>query len=237
MGSTNKTEYLKLPQWIGTDQPTWLGDMNDAFLKIDGGFNTISGEASTATSVAGNAVQTATNAKNTADAAKSAADTAQGAAETAQNTAEEAEQTANSVKTSVTNLTQRVQTVENDINKLANWTGGNMTAGGSITKNVFSVAYFNQLNFVNIVAKITGFAASISTNDILYTLPSSFANIVKSNRTLYGALNVRTSDGNFQTLDLSLKKSGSTVTLAFPTAISQPLSVGSINLMLNSSSW
>ena len=62
MGSTNKTEYLKLPQWIGTDQPTWLGDMNDAFLKIDGGFNTISGEASTATSVAGNAVQTATNA-------------------------------------------------------------------------------------------------------------------------------------------------------------------------------
>lgn len=230
MGSTNKTEYLKLPQWIGTDQPTWLGDMNDAFLKIDGGFNTISGEASTATSIAGNAVQTATNAKNTAD-------TAQGAAETAQNTAEEAEQTANSVKTSVTNLTQRVQTVENDINKLANWTGGNMTAGASITNNVFSAAYFNQLNFVNIVAKITGFAASISANDILYTLPSSFANIVKSNRTLYGALNVRTSDGNFQTLDLSLKKSGSTVTLAFPTAISQPLSVGSINLMLNSSSW
>lgn len=230
MGSTNKTEYLKLPQWIGTDQPTWLGDMNDAFLKIDGGFNTISGEASTATSIAGNAVQTATNAKNIADAAKSAADTAQGAAETAQNTA-------NSVKTSVTNLTQRVQTVENDINKLANWTGGNMTAGGSITNNVFSTAYFNQLNFVNIVAKITGFAASISANDILYTLPSSFANIVKSNRTLYGALNVRTSDGNFQTLDLSLKKSGSTVTLAFPTNISQNLSVGSINLMLNSSSW
>lgn len=237
MGSTNKTEYLKLPQWIGTDQPTWLGDMNDAFLKIDGGFNTISGEASTATSIAGNAVQTATNAKNTADAAKSAADTAQGAAETAQNTAEEAEQTANSVKTSVTNLTQRVQTVENDINKLANWTGGNMTAGDSITNNVFSTAYFNQLNFVNIVAKITGFAASISANDILYTLPSSFANIVKSNRTLYGALNVRTSDGNFQTLDLSLKKSGSTVTLAFPSNISQNLSVGSINLMLNSSSW
>lgn len=230
MGSTNKTEYLKLPQWIGTDQPTWLGDMNDAFLKIDGGFNTISGEASTATSIAGNAVQTATNAKNTADAAKSAADTAQGAAETAQNTAEKAE-------TSVTNLTQRVQTVENDINKLANWTGGNMTAGSSITNNVFSVAYFNQLNFVNIVAKITGFAASISANDILYTLPSSFANIVKSNRTLYGALNVRTSDGNFQTLDLSLKKSGSTVTLTFPTNLSQNLSVGSINLMLNSSSW
>lgn len=37
MGSTNKTTHLKLPQWIGTDKPTFLGDMNDAFLKIDNG--------------------------------------------------------------------------------------------------------------------------------------------------------------------------------------------------------
>ena len=41
MGSTNKTQYLELPQWIGTDKPTFLGDFNDAFLKIDNGYNTI----------------------------------------------------------------------------------------------------------------------------------------------------------------------------------------------------
>lgn len=35
MGSTNKTTHYGLPQWIGTDKPTFLGDLNDAFKNID----------------------------------------------------------------------------------------------------------------------------------------------------------------------------------------------------------
>ena len=35
MASTNKTANFKLPQWVGSDHPTWKGDLNDAFSKID----------------------------------------------------------------------------------------------------------------------------------------------------------------------------------------------------------
>lgn len=35
MASTNETPILKLPQFVGTDKPSWLGDFNGAMLKID----------------------------------------------------------------------------------------------------------------------------------------------------------------------------------------------------------
>lgn len=35
MASTNKTTHYQLPQWIGTDKPTFLGDLNGAFATID----------------------------------------------------------------------------------------------------------------------------------------------------------------------------------------------------------
>lgn len=35
MSFTNKTPNLNLPQWVDTDTPTWLVDMNNAFDKID----------------------------------------------------------------------------------------------------------------------------------------------------------------------------------------------------------
>ena len=35
MGHTNSTANLSLPQFIGTDKPTWLGDVNGAFSAID----------------------------------------------------------------------------------------------------------------------------------------------------------------------------------------------------------
>ncbi len=38
MGHTNKTARLQLPQFVGTDKPTMLGDMNVAFSKIDESF-------------------------------------------------------------------------------------------------------------------------------------------------------------------------------------------------------
>lgn len=37
MSYTNSTTHYALPQWVGTDKPTWLGDMDEAFLKIDSG--------------------------------------------------------------------------------------------------------------------------------------------------------------------------------------------------------
>lgn len=35
MSSTNHTTNYNLPQWVGSDKPAWLGDMNPAFSAID----------------------------------------------------------------------------------------------------------------------------------------------------------------------------------------------------------
>lgn len=55
MSATNKTTYLNLPQFIGTDVPSWLGDFNGAMEKIDTGYNNVDIKAGQATSTANSA--------------------------------------------------------------------------------------------------------------------------------------------------------------------------------------
>ena len=52
MGHTNSTANYNLPQFIGTDKPSWLGDINNAFSAID---TAIANAASTATTADGKA--------------------------------------------------------------------------------------------------------------------------------------------------------------------------------------
>ena len=87
MGHTNSTANLALPQFIGTDKPTWLSDVNGAFSAIDtyAGNNdaalaitdakadTAIGDAASAVTTAGNAATTAGNAAATATAANTVA--------------------------------------------------------------------------------------------------------------------------------------------------------------------
>ena len=76
MGFTNKTPNYDLPQWIGTDQPTWLVDVNGAFSAIDTAISDVN--------------VTATGAKNTADSASGLASTAKDAADAATQAATDA---------------------------------------------------------------------------------------------------------------------------------------------------
>lgn len=48
MGHTNQTANYNLPQFVGTDKPSWLGDINDAFATIDTAIAAAASEASTA---------------------------------------------------------------------------------------------------------------------------------------------------------------------------------------------
>ena len=66
MSSTNKTEHYKLPQFIGSDIPTWLGDFNSAMTAIDSGIN------AAATSASGAATDAAAAQKTANDALKAA---------------------------------------------------------------------------------------------------------------------------------------------------------------------
>lgn len=59
MGATNKTPNIELPQFVGTDKPSWLGDFNGAMNAIDtfagkttGDIGTVTGTANAAKSAA-----------------------------------------------------------------------------------------------------------------------------------------------------------------------------------------
>lgn len=98
MSSTNKTSHYNLPQFIGSDIPTWLGDFNSAMTAIDSGINaaatSASGAATTAAQAstdAAAAASSATSAYNAAAAAQKSADDAMEAVATEQTRAEAAE--------------------------------------------------------------------------------------------------------------------------------------------------
>lgn len=80
MAFTNETTHYGLPQWIGSDKPTYLVDQNNAYQKIDS-------EIYNANVAAGEAVTTANGANATAGAASSTAADALSAAQTASTTA------------------------------------------------------------------------------------------------------------------------------------------------------
>lgn len=80
MGHTNSTPNIGLPQFIGTDKPTWLGDVNGAMSaidtkvgSIDAAIATTDAKADNAVADASGAVTTATNAVNTAGNASTTA--------------------------------------------------------------------------------------------------------------------------------------------------------------------
>ena len=76
MSSTNKTEHYNLPQFIGSDIPTWLGDFNSAMTAIDSGINAAATSASGAATVAATALKSANDAANDAAAAQKSANDA-----------------------------------------------------------------------------------------------------------------------------------------------------------------
>lgn len=130
MSSTNKTPNYALPQFIPTDKPTWLGDVNAAMLAIDTAMadnHTTAESANTSASAAvaqvQHAVDTANEAKVDSAAALQNATNAVGVAQNALNSATQATQTAqaatqtanaanNSAASAVATANQAKQTAE-----------------------------------------------------------------------------------------------------------------------------
>lgn len=69
MSHTNSTTNYNLPQFITTDKPAWLTDINNAFLDIDTAINTAKTTADTAATDAGTAIGDAAAAQTTANTA------------------------------------------------------------------------------------------------------------------------------------------------------------------------
>lgn len=73
MSHTNKTPNYDLPQFIGTDKASWLGDLNPAFLAIDAGMQANKVAAQAAEVSAGEASALAQSANSVANSANSSA--------------------------------------------------------------------------------------------------------------------------------------------------------------------
>ena len=76
MGHTNSTTNYALPQFIGSDKPAWLTDVNNAYAAIDTAIKSAAddatqaaADATAASTAAGNAATAASNAQSTASAA------------------------------------------------------------------------------------------------------------------------------------------------------------------------
>ena len=106
MSFTNQTTHYGLPQWIGSDKPTYLVDQNNAYQTIDSELynaNTASGEAVTtaqgAVTTAEGAASTAATALSTAQGAETTANTADGKADNAITLAQSAQTAAGAAQT------------------------------------------------------------------------------------------------------------------------------------------
>ena len=76
MSHTNKTPNYDLPQFIGTDKASWLGDLNPAFLAIDAGMEANKVSAQSAEVSAEQASALAQSANSVANGANSSATSA-----------------------------------------------------------------------------------------------------------------------------------------------------------------
>ena len=155
MSATNHTTNYNLPQFVGTDKPTWLTDVNGAFATIDttvkGVSDTASGASSTATTTATNLGNIAslettdkTSAVNAINELNTNLGTVSGVASSASGTATEAINTANAIATAL-NFTNFKQYADNEIN----------ITGGTLERNDgFSVASNADGSIIKIYGQI-----------------------------------------------------------------------------------
>ena len=174
MSHTNSTPNYNLPQFVGTDKPTWLNDVNSAFSDIDTQMKANADSATTANttaSTAQNAIGTLSNLNTTAKTdlvnALNEVNTNLG---TTSGVASSASATATQANTKATTL----ETTFN-INNFENFDAN------SITKSNCSIAYGNLHTASNAdgsVGKIYGFLASVtstsSTTDGYISFMTSF---------------------------------------------------------------
>lgn len=142
MAHSGNTTNFNLPQFSGTDHPSFTGDFNEAFLNLDNflkDIRTIAEQAQTAASAATEA----------ASAATSAAGTAQSAAEAAQSSAEEA----NGLASTANKAAQTAQMKADEAYDLAS-TGG----GGVTLEDIFPVgSIYMNYNVTTNPATLLGF--------------------------------------------------------------------------------
>ena len=162
MSHTAQTTYYGLPIYEDKagNQPTYLGDWNEAMRTLDSSLNSVAGQSSGVVNTANQALSTAQQAQQTANAANTVANSAQQTAsglnekvQTAQQTAEQANSaagTAQSTAESANSTAQQASTTAS--NALSQAQQANSTAG-----TAKSTATSAQSTANTVAAKCAGF--------------------------------------------------------------------------------
>lgn len=192
MSATNETTYLKLPQFVATDKPTWLGDFNNAMLKIDNNAaatnNTLTGipaQIAVVDQKADAAVSTANSAKTTATSAQSTATSAQSTATAAQSTANAAASDIAKVKAYLVELPNKGKKTDSNGISFVNASGASVGVTGAISQVNIQWALNEDGTYGKIYGTIilvnctipSGTFARIPANTIPIGKPSAVYNI------------------------------------------------------------
>ena len=161
MSATNLTKNLKLPQFVASDKPSWLGDVNGAMLSIDNGYGTLTGDIA-------NANDTASSAKSQSDANTQTLVNVNSELESQGNRitaleagggTEQLEQRVGTLETDVESLQTRANTFKDEIAENAN----NVTTLSGRVTTVEGQVKTNNDNITSLQAQTNGFSESIQT--------------------------------------------------------------------------
>lgn len=177
--STNKTANYELPQFVGTDKPTWLGDFNTAMATIDGGMaenksniKSMDSRVSSAEATASQASQNVSALTTRVDSVESSVSSATTTANNAQSTATTALNTANTANGKSDTNASAITTIESNVSALQTKTAG--LKGTILWTNSSPTSSFSQQN-------ITLSSSNYDMYEVIYCITaSSTATSVKS---------------------------------------------------------
>lgn len=174
MSATNLTKNLKLSQFVASDKPSWLGDVNGDNKKIDDGYGVLAGEIS--------------KANNTASSAKSQSDAN---TQTLTNVNSELEDYGNRITAleaggGTEQLEQRVNTLSTDVDAL-------QTRADTFEDDIAQ----NETNITNLTNRVSNVEIKANTNtdniNDLQSQTSYFSNSIQSLTTEQSSINRRLS--------------------------------------------
>lgn len=161
MSYTNHTTNLELPQYVGTDKPTYLGDFNTAMSTIDTAYASNKALAEGAQTTANTANNTATQAASDASSATSTANAAATAAAQADTKADTA---LNSAASANTKADTAISNAAANALKIGDLSSLNTTDKTDV------VSAINEVN--------TDYTLLTATGTTPITLPASYKEIV-----------------------------------------------------------
>ena len=185
MAHTNSTTNYNLPQWVGSDKPTFLGDLNTAFSDIDGQMKTNADGIVAADDKAENAATLANDAQDDVDALTLRVTTAEG------NIANNTTLIGNNT-TSIDNLTSSIQTINTELTGKQNTiTGGastittnNLTASRVLVSDSSGKVTNSSISDTEL-SRLSGVTSNIQTQ---------INNIHSNDNLIYNSNNIPTSE-------------------------------------------